>query len=172
MPSKTPQKKSAKPAQRSALRRLLVLCKHPLVLKLALLSVVLFASYMIYLDATIRSSFDGKKWQVPARVYARPLELFEGMALSAAELEAELRDLGYSALRATTPGSFQRRGNKLALYSRGFDFWDGSEAQQIAEVTFGDGAITGLRRMGSSGAGGKLALLRLEPMEIGAIYPA
>ncbi|NNL10875.1 MAG: penicillin-binding protein 1B [Pseudomonadales bacterium] len=154
------------------MRRLLMLWRHPLVLKLGLLLLVLLASYTVYLDATIRSSFDGKKWQVPARVYARPLELFEGMPLTPQELASELRDLGYSELRATSPGSFQRNGNRLSLYSRGFDFWDGSEPQQIADVEFRNGSISRLARMGSRGASGKLALLRLEPLEIGAIYPA
>ncbi len=51
--------------------------------------------YMLYLDAVIRSEFDQKRWAMPAKVYARPLELFEGMALSADEFAQELKLLGY-----------------------------------------------------------------------------
>ena len=51
--------------------------------------------YMLYLDAVIRAEFDQKRWAMPAKVYARPLELFEGMALSADNLERELKLLTY-----------------------------------------------------------------------------
>jgi penicillin-binding protein 1B len=51
--------------------------------------------YMLYLDAVIRAEFDQKRWAMPAKVYARPLELFEGMALSADGFAQELKLLGY-----------------------------------------------------------------------------
>ena len=51
--------------------------------------------YMLYLDAVIRAEFDQKRWALPAKVYARPLELFEGMPLSAEGFAQELRLLGY-----------------------------------------------------------------------------
>ena len=43
---------------------------------------LIFTIYVIYLDFEVRSQFDGKKWSVPARVYARPLELYIGKPLS------------------------------------------------------------------------------------------
>ena len=51
--------------------------------------------YMLYLDSVIRTEFDGKRWAMPARVYARPLELFESMSLSADAFAQELKLLGY-----------------------------------------------------------------------------
>lgn len=51
--------------------------------------------YMLYLDAVIRAEFDQKRWAMPAKVYARPLELFESMALSADAFAEELRLLRY-----------------------------------------------------------------------------
>ena len=50
---------------------------------------------MLYLDAVIRSEFDAKRWAMPAKVYARPLELFESMPLSADSFAQELGLLGY-----------------------------------------------------------------------------
>lgn len=47
--------------------------------------------YMLYLDSVIRAEFDQKRWAMPAKVYARPLELFEGMGLSADEFAQELK---------------------------------------------------------------------------------
>lgn len=51
--------------------------------------------YMLYLDAVIRAEFDQKRWAMPAKVYARPLELFEGMPLGADGFAQELKLLGY-----------------------------------------------------------------------------
>lgn len=51
--------------------------------------------YMVYLDSVIRTEFDEKRWAMPARVYARPLELFESMSLSADAFAQELKMLGY-----------------------------------------------------------------------------
>lgn len=51
--------------------------------------------YMLYLDGVIRSEFDQKRWAMPAKVYARPLELFTGMPLSADAFTQELKLLGY-----------------------------------------------------------------------------
>ena len=67
----------------------------PLAFKVYFVLATVLAAYIVYLDATITSSFEGKKWQLPARVYARPLEVFEGLAISANEFEQELKDLGY-----------------------------------------------------------------------------
>ncbi|MDB4542199.1 penicillin-binding protein 1B [Pseudomonadales bacterium] len=167
---KASQKNIYEQGGRSPLKALVGLLKwliHPLALKVYLSLLVIFVSYVIYLDATIRSSFDGKKWQLPARVYARPLELFNGLGLSADELESELIDLGYRPSSATQPGSYYRSGKTITLYSRGYQFWDGDERAQQAQITFKNGRIAQLQTLAQR----PLPLLRLEPMEIGAIYP-
>ena len=51
--------------------------------------------YTLYLDAVIRAEFDEKRWAMPAKVYARPLELFTGMSLSADAFAQELLLLRY-----------------------------------------------------------------------------
>jgi penicillin-binding protein 1B len=51
--------------------------------------------YMLYLDSVIRAEFDQKRWAMPAKVYARPLELFESMSLSAEAFAEELKLLYY-----------------------------------------------------------------------------
>ena len=52
---------------------------------------VVFAAWLIYLDAEVRRAFDGKKWALPAKVYARPLALYPGLLLSPEQLQAELQ---------------------------------------------------------------------------------
>ncbi|MCK5888234.1 MAG: penicillin-binding protein 1B, partial [Alcanivorax sp.] len=50
--------------------------------KAALVCLVLGAAGLAYLDALVRERFDAHVWQLPARVYARPVELYEGRVLS------------------------------------------------------------------------------------------
>jgi penicillin-binding protein 1B len=38
--------------------------------------------YGVHLDKVVRAKFEGKRWALPARVYARPLELYVGRALT------------------------------------------------------------------------------------------
>jgi penicillin-binding protein 1B len=140
---------------------------HPLALKIYLVLFTLLTGYTVYLDATIRSSFEGKKWQLPARVYARPLELYAGLPVSANEFEQELKDLGYQNGTSTRPGSYFRSGEQFTLHTRGHTFWDGIEVPQSVQLAFNGKQ---LKRLGQLN-GASLALLRLEPMEIGAIYP-
>ncbi|MCB1824602.1 MAG: penicillin-binding protein 1B [Candidatus Competibacteraceae bacterium] len=60
-----------------------------------LLGVLGISLYMLYLDAVIRAEFDQKRWATPAKVFARPLELFETMSLSADAFAQELKLLNY-----------------------------------------------------------------------------
>ena len=80
-----------------------------LLLKLCLVALVIIAMLLIALDAQITGTFNRKMWEVPARVYARPLELFVGKRLTADDLAYELQVLGYrevSSLRG--PGEVAR----------------------------------------------------------------
>lgn len=164
---KTASEKMPNRARRLSLGAVLRWFFRPLAIKLYIVFALLLAAYTVYLDAVIRSSFEGKKWQLPARVYARPLELYEGLQLTADELEQELADLGYRSGGAMRSGSYLRRGNQLTLHSRGYTFWDGREEAQQAQLSFQRGELVRLQRVDHSA----LPLLRLEPMEIGAIYP-
>ncbi|MCB1794786.1 MAG: transglycosylase domain-containing protein [Candidatus Competibacteraceae bacterium] len=60
-----------------------------------LLGVLGISLYMLYLDAVIRAEFDQKRWAMPAKVFARPLELFETMSLGADAFAQELKLLNY-----------------------------------------------------------------------------
>ncbi|MDX1594698.1 MAG: penicillin-binding protein 1B [Gammaproteobacteria bacterium] len=136
---------------------------------LALLGAPLLVGYLFYLDRQVVTQFEGKRWAVPARVFARPLELFPGLALEPDRLEEELRLLRYTRQRASSaPGTYARAGNVISLRTRGFRFADGEQGSQIAVVRFDGGRVTGLATPG----GVALSLLRVEPLEIGGIYPA
>ncbi|OED41679.1 penicillin-binding protein 1B [Endozoicomonas sp. (ex Bugula neritina AB1)] len=127
------------------------------------------AAAAIYLDASVTRQFEGKKWAIPAKVYARPVELYEGKLIAPDELQAQLKRQGYQAVRTVSrPGTFSRTGNQFVIYSRGFHFPDGSEQPRYAEVSFNGSEVSSLRGRQDH----NLPLLRLDPQPIGGIYPA
>lgn len=141
----------------------------PLFAKLAVVGLVLLAGLMIYLDAVVQEKFSGKRWTVPAKVYARPLELYAGQRLSRDDFLVELDALGYRRERAVEgPGSVSVAGDSIELFTRGFRFYEGDEPSQRLRVRFSGQQVAGL----SQGNGSSLAVARLEPLLIGGIYPA
>ena len=126
--------------------------------------------YAFYLDAKVRDQFEGRRFALPARVYARPLELFTGARLSADEFAKELQRLGYTQpLNGSEPGHYLRHDNQFDVVTRPFVFWDGAQPSAALHLTFGD---TGLEALTSSADGTPVNLARLDPEYIGGIYPA
>ena len=69
---------------------------------------MLTIAYGGYLAWTATSEFEGRRWDIPAQVYAAPLELYAGRALSAEDLVAELKRLGYREdPRLQGPGTYR-----------------------------------------------------------------
>ena len=52
-------------------------------------------SYLSFLDFNVRQQFDGKRWSIPAHVYANPVELYVGQPISAQHFENLLKQLNY-----------------------------------------------------------------------------
>ncbi|MFB9886658.1 penicillin-binding protein 1B [Balneatrix alpica] len=140
-----------------------------LLLKLTVVGMVVLAGVMAYLDAQIVSRFEGHRWAIPAKVYARPLELYEGVGLNEARLQNELAALGYRLVnRVEGPGQVEQRGpGRYRIYNRGFLFADGAEPEQLLEVELQRGRVQALR----DAQGQTLAIARLEPQLIGGFYP-
>jgi penicillin-binding protein 1B len=129
----------------------------------------LAAGVTLYLDIRVRSEFEGRRFALPARIYARPLELHVGLRITQAEVVDELRQLGYrEAPPEGDAGWFARRENELELALRPFVFWDGRQPAKRIGISFDKDKIAALRDAG----GAQLPLARLEPLAIGGIYPA
>ncbi len=132
---------------------------------LALVLVAIVAG-VATLDFIVRAKFDGSKWALPAHVYGRSLELYEGLALDRGDIRWELDQLGYRAVDAVAaPGQYRLAGSRLELYTRPFRFWDGAEPARRITLGFGNGRVDSLHNPGGDG------LVRLEPVLIGGIYP-
>lgn len=126
------------------------------------------AVYVLWLDYQVRTAFEGKRWAVPARVYARPLELYVGQDLTHDALLAELRALGYERVQhADEPGEYAASATRVELHSRNFSFPDAVEQGRYALLQFDAGGISAMTAAG----GETIPVLRLEPQIIGKIYP-
>ena len=137
--------------------------------KLSIVATVLLAGVLIYLDAVVQEKFSGKRWTVPAKVYARPLELFAGQKLSKQDFLVELNALGYrNEASASSSGAMVVNGNTVDLHTRGFQFYEGAEPAQAIRVRFSGNSVASLTQTN----GRSLAVARLEPLLVGGLYPA
>ncbi|NLO52904.1 MAG: penicillin-binding protein 1B [Gammaproteobacteria bacterium] len=140
-----------------------------LFVKLSMVAVVVLAGVLMYLDAIVQEKFSGKRWTVPAKVYARPLELFAGQKLNKQDLLVELNALGYrNESSAKSAGAVSINGNTVELHTRGFQFYEGAEPAQALRVRFSGNSVASLAQIN----GNPLAVARLEPLVVGGLYPA
>lgn len=124
--------------------------------------------WLLYLDRTITAQFEGRRWTLPAQVYAEPTELYVGQAFSADALEQELRRLGYHNVDAPKhPGSYRRRGARIDFVNRRFQFWDAIQESQTLSITTSGSAIETIR----NGRKEDVPIFRLDPLLIGSIFP-
>ena len=137
---------------------------------LVLLVATLFAAgYTLYLDFRVRDEFEGRRFALPARIYARPLELHTGLRMPIGAVEEELRAAGYrEGAREGESGWYVREGDKLEIAVRPFVFWDGPQEAKRVRADFSDQEVSSLH----DAQGAELPLARLEPLLIGGIYPA
>ncbi len=123
--------------------------------------------YSLYLNHEVGQRFDQLRWQLPTRVYGRPLELAPGVAMDADTLEVELRASGYHAGDGVRPGTYLRDDAEWKISSRGFNDVDGPVAPRMAQLTLGRGRVAKLEATGGKDAPPRL---RLDPARIATLY--
>ncbi|MCD8547428.1 MAG: penicillin-binding protein 1B [Aeromonadaceae bacterium] len=130
--------------------------------KLALVGAAALVLFGIYLDSKIRVKFDGQKWQLPALVYSRPLELYPGQRLSKAQMLHELKLLNYRASpHPSGAGQYGEAGNQLVVIRRGFHFYDGEEPARPLILTFSGQRLTKLQNADNRR---ELGYVRMDPV--------
>jgi penicillin-binding protein 1B len=139
-------------------------------LRFALLATVLAAAgFTLYLDFRVRHEFEGRRFALPARIFARPLELHVGLRIPLPDVVDELKQLGYRDFsRPGESGWFLREEGRLEIALRPFVFWDGAQPARGVTVGFEGGKVSMLK----DGNGQDVSLARVEPLPIGGIYPA
>ncbi len=124
--------------------------------------------WLVYLDVAVTSAFDGQKWDLPGRVYARPLSLYPGQSLNVNYLLAELDAAAYQEKTSVSrPGEYSRSGNRITIYNRAFTFADAEQQAFRFTVRLKGSEVAKL----SGVEGNDISLVRLNPAEIASIYP-
>ncbi|WP_020395939.1 penicillin-binding protein 1B [Thiolinea disciformis] len=125
--------------------------------------------YAMQLDEQVQAQFKSKRWALPARVFARPLELFQGQQLEANHLEQELKLLSYLPVtdRPVERGQYQRKAESFEIITRGFQFNQDKEDARSIKLSISGGKVSNL----ALSNGGEVAIMRLEPVLIGNFYP-
>lgn len=113
---------------------------------MAALGAVVVAAYMVFLDIKLRERLDSRKYELPARVFARPLELANGRVMHPDALEAEFDALGYKRVDlADDPGEWSREGMTYRVYRRAFVHSDGKAPAAMATFTLRNDEIRNLK---------------------------
>ena len=129
----------------------------------------ILACYLGYLDYNIRKQFEGKRWAIPARVYASPVELYAGYNLTAAKFEGLLEELHYRQdAHLSSEGTYFKKGQQVTVKTRDFTFWDQNQPGSLIQVSFTDSAIESIVDVAQSK---DLAIVRMDPAQIGSLYP-
>ncbi len=127
------------------------------------------AVWCVWIDYQVRTDFKALQWELPARVYARPVELYVGAEQSVVQLTEYLQQLGYArSAQVANPGEYLVEGSRIKMRTRGFDFWDGEEPALYVEVEFNGDRVRALR---GGQTNSDLAIMRMDPIEIGQINP-
>lgn len=134
----------------------------------AALAVGFLVPYMLYLNHQVSERFGALQWQIPTRVYARPLQLAPQQAMDARTLKTELDAAGYLEDDAgQRPGSYHADGGRFAIASRGYMDVDGEVPSRRIEVRLSGGRVAGLRDADTDKA---VKAARLDPARIATLY--
>ena len=134
------------------------------------LSLIIFLiisiAYVSILDSKVVNKLDGVLWTVPAKVYARPLELAEGGKINVDVLKKELEILSYELTKGIpdTPGEFSQSQQSVNIFIRGF----GSQEPGLYRLKIENDKIDSIKRKD----GISIDLIQLEPLSIGGMFPS
>lgn len=136
-----------------------------LVLKLSLIGITILFFYSVYLDSVVTERFEENRYQAPALLYSRALQISDDRPLRQERVLRELTALNYRHTRyAREPGEFNLRDNMILLHRRAFDFAEGFEPSQRLRLRFEDEQLTEILAWPTQQL---LSSARLEPQLIG-----
>lgn len=134
-----------------------------------LVLMVLLVPHVIHLNQRIVAQFEGKRWELPAHVYAQSMDLFDGKPLSVKQLQQVMSWLNYVEVKQPKKaGEYSRKGSRIEIVTRGFRFPDEYQSSQHIRLRFEANKIRSIRDLGKDK---DVALFRLEPVRIASIYP-
>ncbi|MDJ0832137.1 MAG: penicillin-binding protein 1B [Gammaproteobacteria bacterium] len=121
------------------------------------------------LNRLIEQRFEGQTWAQPSRVYARPLEIFNGLKIEPQQLMDELKMADYRPVeQVANPGLFSYRANELQVFLREFHFADHYQTAALIRIRFDVDRIIGIDDLSHDKS---LDFFQLTPVQIGSFLP-
>ena len=133
----------------------------PMFFKLCLTLLVAVGLSLVYLNAHLSRQFQSLSWAVGAKIYARPLELFQGAPFSLDQTRFELDLLNYRVVSGRPGrGQYQQSDQALWIGMRGHQFPDGLEPDRLVRVAFQNGQVAALTDQSVT----PVDIIRFEPL--------
>ncbi len=121
--------------------------------------------YAWRLHNQVVQQFEQRRWDLPARVFSAPIDLYVGADIGRDQLLQLLRDYGYQSVsQPSAPGQYRFADNHLHLITRAFNDVAGNSPAQEVRLDFIGQRIRGVRTPDGGG------YARIEPIEIGVLY--
>jgi len=142
-----------------------------LVIFFLLCSCLACLGYAYLINHQVAQRFKDRLWDIPAKVYARPMTLYPGLQLSAKSFGQELDLLGYRRVstqaQLTVPGTYTRYQGRFVLNCRPFNFGTQARPMRRIDLTISRGRISRLKSLGRDAD-----MEQLDPVLIGQFYPS
>lgn len=124
--------------------------------------------YAWYLDKLVRAGFDGLSYELPSRVYARPLRLAKGLPMNAEALRIELEAARYRKVdNIFEAGTYANDGARFQIHTRAFSDGEGEHAEMRLQVSLASGRVAALEDLVS---GKVVELASVDPARIATLY--
>ena len=128
-----------------------------------------FAGWLLELDRTVVSRFEGRRFSVPSRVYAAPIVIYPGVDWQRLDLAGWLARMGYREQREAGPlevGSYRWLPGRLRVHLRSFDHPQLPEPDRKVEFRLEEGRVREMR----DDRGVPIDVVALEPEPISSFY--
>ena len=124
--------------------------------------------YTLYLNHQVTMRFGQLRWQVPTRVYARPLQVAQGIAMDARTLKTELDAASYrDDGTGERPGTYGSKGGRWRIASRGYQDVGGRIGPSRIEVRVSGGRVQSVRDVERNRV---VKSAKLDPARIATLY--
>jgi penicillin-binding protein 1B len=123
-----------------------------------------------YFTSLVVTRFDGRRWNLPSRIYSDVTVLRPGDAASETAIVSKLERLLYREqdTKPERPGHFRREGGALAVFTRPFRYPGRQFRGFLVRITFASGKVKSL----TDGSGEPVPALTLEPERLGSVFTA
>jgi len=122
---------------------------HRFILFISKILVTIFftiAIFAIYLDAKIRDTFEGQRWNIPVQVYGQLQSLVLGDYENLNEIAQSLVLKGYKKVRyVNAEGQFSQSTKRLVIFQKPFDSPAGVNNAQQLTITIVNGQVVALK---------------------------